>query len=154
MSPEFPAYPGNGTNFTAVDCYFGFRCLGVLHISGNAADKDTSDFVGCDFVYEDGAAPLDVMAPTSNGQDHCTYINRGVSFSATRCRFLKSHGGGEGWLHYGHGAGIGIKPLYSKCDDSYFGPGVTNQMLTGSFAPTVVTGCEFRTGSGGNAVLL
>lgn len=158
FSPEYPAYPGVGTKFTAVDSHLGYRSSGaILHISGTDADKDSSDFIRVVFEYNDYGTPTVTMQPTSNGEYPCAYINTGVAFSAVDTWFKKSGRGtgatasAVGWLHYGSSYynGQNNVPRYARCVNCLFDTGVEQiQMYTNSYATTQIMGSVFHTGEG------
>ena len=160
-SPEYPSYPGIGTKFEAVDCVIGYRSSsGTLHIEGRDLAHDSCDFVRCTFEYDDGGTPTVAMQPTSNGEYPCTYVNCGVSFSATDCHFKRSGRGtgatssSFGWLHFGSDKSTGPRaPRYARAVNCVFDSELEHGMLAAATANTQIVGCTFRTRAGFSGIL-
>jgi hypothetical protein len=163
-SPEGGGYPGIGTNFRATNCRLGFRgASAYLHVAGTDAERDSADFTDVVFEYNDGGTPIQMGAPTSNGELPCIYVNTGVALSAKSCWF-KSAGqepgataSAVGWLHYGSALFPGQNDVakYARAIDCIFDESIPQtQMQTASGVVTQVTGCTFKTGAGNSAIAL
>lgn len=146
-SPEYPSYPGTGTKLYMNECYIKFREIGVYHGEGTDVDKDL--FMPVNTIFEADTATLLTPGPNTPGsQYHATYINRGVSYIAIGCRYLKtdsySTASGYSFMHYG-GTGTARMALCMGC---YFGPETEAAMLTSSTTHVSVVGCTFVTPNG------